>query len=80
MKDVKYCIINGYLFWKNTDGILLNYVDENETYRIITKFHGGFCGEQHYWRDSTDKVLRDGYYWSTLLIDVYKKVRAFIQH
>jgi len=35
LKYVKYCLLDGYLFWKDLQGILLNYPLEYETKEII---------------------------------------------
>jgi hypothetical protein len=40
-------------------------------YRYLT-----VCGGHHAWRETTFKILRDGYYWPKLFTDVNAKVRA----
>ena len=41
--------------------------------------HKGACGGHLYWKSTTNKILRVGYYWPTLFSDVYKKVRACLE-
>ena len=72
---MKHCIINQCLFWKDLVGIILNCVDEDEAQRSMTKMHKGACGGHNYWRDTTYKILRDGYYWPILFLDAFSKVR-----
>ena len=79
LKVVKYCISNGCLYWKDLGGILLNCLLEDEAKKISKEFYEGDCGGHHYWKTTINKILRVGYYWPTLFIDVYKKVRACIQ-
>eukprot|EP00253_Pinus_taeda_P004841 PITA_04841 len=39
---------------------------------IMKEFHAGDCGGHLYWKSTTDKVLRAGYYWPSLFADVKK--------
>ena len=41
--------------------------------------HKGACGGHLYWKSTSNKILRAGYYWPTLFIDVYHKVRACLE-
>ena len=79
LKVVTYCIINKNLFWKDSGGILLNYIDEDEAQRIMVEFHRGACKGNHCWKDATYKILRFGYYWPTLFSDVNAKVRVCME-
>jgi hypothetical protein len=42
-------------------------------------FHKGLCGGNHFWKTTTHKILKVGYYWPTLFVDVYREVRAYIK-
>ena len=72
MKALKFCVMDGYLLWKNHEGILLNCLIENEANKIMQEFHAGDCGEHLYWKSTVDKILRVGYYWPTVFPDVKK--------
>eukprot|EP00253_Pinus_taeda_P010173 PITA_10173 len=37
--------------------------------------HQGDCGGHLFWKSTTNKILRAGYYWPTLFADVYKMVK-----
>jgi hypothetical protein len=37
-------------------------------------FHNGDCGGHLYWKTTTNKILRAGFYWPTLSVDTYKQV------
>ena len=41
LKSTKLCIINGFLYWKDAGGILLNCLLENEAHEKIKEFHQG---------------------------------------
>ena len=74
MKASKFCVIDSALFWKNHEGILLNCLTLNETNNVMKEFHAGDCGGHLYWKSTADKILRAGYYWSSLFADVKKFV------
>ena len=46
---------------------------------IVAEFHNSLCGGHHFWRAIAHKILRDGYYWPTMFVDLCKKVRACIK-
>ena len=39
LKSTKYCTINGFLYWKDPGGILLNFLLEKEAQENIREFH-----------------------------------------
>jgi hypothetical protein len=73
---VKYCIIEGQMYWKDPLGFLLFCITEPEIENVINEFHEGVCGGYHIWRATTYNILRAGYYWPKLFTDVNAKVRA----
>jgi hypothetical protein len=70
LQAVKYCIIEGKLYWKDPLGFLLRCITKPETKHVIKEFHKGMCGGHHAWGAITCKILRAGYYWTKLFIDV----------
>jgi hypothetical protein len=76
LKVFKYCVNNQTLFWRDPFGVLLRCLDEEEAHRVVIEFHEGVCGEHHFWKSTTYKILRAGYYWPSLFYDVCAKVRA----
>ena len=74
MKASKFCIIDNVLFWKNHEGILLNFLTLDETGKVLKEFHAGDCGGHLYWKSIADKILRAGFYWPSLFTDVKKFV------
>ena len=62
LKASKYYILNASLYWKDTGGILLNCLLEDESKKISKEFHEGYCGGHHYWKAMVNKILRDGFY------------------
>jgi hypothetical protein len=78
LKAVKFFILDNALYWKYPGGILLSCLLEDDTKWAIQEFHRGDCGGHHYWKTTTHKVLRVGYYWPTIFVDVYKEVSSVI--
>ena len=57
LKDVKYCIFNGCLYWKYPGGIFLNCLLEEEEKQIVKDIHECDCGGHHYWKATVNKIL-----------------------
>jgi hypothetical protein len=79
LKAVKYCLIDQTLYWKDPLGLLLRCLDPQEAQKVMFDFHSGLCGGHHFWKTTTHKVLRAGYYWPTLFPDVCREIRACIK-
>jgi hypothetical protein len=79
LKAIRYCLIDQVLYWKYPLGVLLRCLDPQEAQKIIFDFHDSLCGGHHFWRTTTYKILRAGYFWPTLFADVCEKIRACIK-
>ena len=73
LKAAKFYIMNQYLYWKDLGGVLLNCLLGNDAQRKMKEFHKGYCGGDHSWKVTTNKILRAGFYWPSLFSDVYKE-------
>eukprot|EP00253_Pinus_taeda_P006548 PITA_06548 len=76
LKAAKFCILNSALYWKDPGGILLNFLVEKEAKQVMEDCHQGYCGGHLFWKLIANKILRAGYYWPTLFVDVYKMVKC----
>ena len=45
--------------------------------KAIKEFHKGDCGGHHYWNTTAHKILRTGFYWWSIFVDVYKEVFSY---
>jgi len=79
LRAIKFCILEGALFWKNLGGLLLNCVIEDEAKRLTDKFQSGSCGGNLYWKSTMNKILRASFYWPTVFTDVFKVVSTCYQ-
>ena len=62
LKAIKYCIIEQQLYWKDSSGLFLRCLDEDESQRVMIEMHKGACGGHLYWKSTMNKILRGGYY------------------
>ena len=76
MKASKFCIIDSVLFWRNHEGILLNFLTLDETDNVLKEFHAGDYRGHLYWKSTANKILRAGFYWPSLFTDVRKFVMS----
>eukprot|EP00253_Pinus_taeda_P001881 PITA_01881 len=58
MKASKFYILDHALFWKNHEGVLLNFLIKEETDKVLKEFHAGDCGGHLYWKSTANKILR----------------------
>jgi hypothetical protein len=79
LKAIRYFLIDQVLYWKDPLGVLLRCLDPQEAQKIMFDFHDSLCGGHHFWRTTAYKILRVGYFWPTLFIDVCAKIRACIK-
>ena len=71
LKYSQYQMIDGVLFRQIYDKILLTCLEKDDAKYILTKLHDGLTGGHFSGETTTHKVLREGYYWSTLFRDVH---------
>lgn len=62
LQESKYVFIEGDLFWKNGDGMLLLFLDESHAKHFLREMHEGVCGGHYSAKKTTHKILRVGYY------------------
>jgi hypothetical protein len=79
LNSVKYCLIDQVLYWKDPLGMLLRCINPQEAQNIMYDFHDSLCGGCHFWRTTAYKILRVGYFWPSLFIDVCSKIRACVK-
>lgn len=63
------------LYKRNYDPVLLRCVDKHKAYMIIKAIHEGCEGVHANGHVMAKKILKAGYYWTTMEIDYYNYVR-----
>jgi hypothetical protein len=76
LKEIKYYIVDHVLYWKDPVGVLLRCLYPNEAKKIMSNFHDIMYGGHRFWRTTTYKILKAGYFWPSLFTDVYVKIKA----
>ena len=76
LKELKFCILEANLYWKDPGGIFLNFLLKDEANKVLQEFHVGDCGGHLSWKTTANKILRAGFYWPTLFVDVHQKVTS----
>ena len=73
---VKFFVSNSILYKRNHDCVLLRCVDKVEVELIMTEIHSGTFGTHLSGHTMAKKILRAGYYWSTMEADCHQHSRT----
>ena len=76
LKAARYCLTQEGLGRRNPNGIILRCINEQDSKKILTEFHSGFCGGHFAANTTTHKILRAGYYWPTIFAYVHRHVKC----
>jgi hypothetical protein len=76
LKAIKYFLIDHILYWKDPIGVILRCLDPEEAQKTMTNFYDNLCGGHHFWRTTTCKILRAGYFKHSLFTDVCANTKA----
>ena len=68
-KAFKFTIVSGKLYKMGRTTPMLRCLGEDETNMVLLEVHKGVCGSHIGGRALAAKLLRSGYYWSTMLQD-----------
>ena len=71
IKSAAYHIIDGILFRKNYDGVLLKCLEKEDSQKVIIELHDGPAGGHFSGDTIANKILRTRYYWPTLFKDAH---------
>ncbi|XP_058722923.1 uncharacterized protein LOC131594738 [Vicia villosa] len=71
----KFYLNGGVLYKRHHDGVLLRCVVKEEASKIIEEMHEGEFGTHSSGHTMAKKILRAGYYWSTMETDCHNHVR-----
>jgi len=75
-KSVRFCSLDGHIYWKYSRGILFNCLAEYEDKKVMKVFNNGDCVGRHYWKTTVNKILRASFYWPAMFFDVHKEVAS----
>ena len=75
LKSASYQIIEGILFRKNYDGVLLRCLEKEDANKVMIDLHDGPAGGHFSGDTIAHKILRAGYYCPTLFKYAHAHVR-----
>jgi ribonuclease HI len=58
----RYAVVEGDLYRRGTNGILMQYITQEEGHELLTKIHGGECGSHSSSRTLVGKAFRHDFY------------------
>lgn len=58
------------------EGILLKYVNEAESEKILREIHEGVCGGHYMAKTTAHKILKADFWWPTLFKDAQELVKT----
>jgi hypothetical protein len=76
LKASKYCIVQGDLGWRNSEGLVLRCVEDMGAHRLMKELHVGLCGGHYAAKTTTHKIVRVDCYCPTIFAEVRRFVRA----
>ena len=62
LHSVRYIIVNGILWWRNFEGILLKCIDQQNSEKILREMHSGVSGGHYMAKTIAHKVMRVGFF------------------
>ena len=76
---MKYVLIDQILYWRDPSGMFLRCLDRFESSLFNIQLQEDACGGHKYWKATSFKILRAGYYQTTLFTYVYTSVKSCMQ-
>jgi hypothetical protein len=62
----RYTLVEGDLYWRGANGILMQCITREEGCELLTEVHGGECGNHASSRTLVGKAFWHGFYWQAL--------------
>ena len=75
--SAKFFLSNVILYKCNHDFVFLRCIDKFEAEKIMVDLHEGTFGTHSSGHTIAKKILRAGYYWSTMEADCYQHSRTY---
>ncbi|XP_020553064.1 uncharacterized protein LOC110012711 [Sesamum indicum] len=74
-RATQFTLLAGQLYKRTADGPLLKCLDEERGLYVMREIHEGSCGNHSGVRSLAQKIMRQGYFWPTLVEDSKNFVR-----
>jgi ribonuclease HI len=71
-KAIKFVFLDGRLFYKSLDGVLLQWLGQEEATKMMSEVHDGHCGAHQSAYRMKWVIRHTGCYWPTMLEDCFE--------
>jgi hypothetical protein len=71
-KAIKFVLLDGSLFYKSLDGVLLRCLGPEEAKKMMSEVHDGLCGAHQSAYHMKWVIRQAGCFWPTMLEDCFK--------
>jgi len=68
---IKYVLLEGELYYRTIDGLVLRCIDKEEAKVLMGEIHEGVCGSHQSAYKMKWVIRRNGYFWPTMLEDCF---------
>lgn len=75
LQIIPYHFVDGALFKRDINGILLRCVDYDKIQKILSEFHEGPIRGHFSACNTTLKIMKVGYYWPSIFKDYFEWIR-----
>ncbi|KAH9296662.1 hypothetical protein KI387_044242 [Taxus chinensis] len=75
LQVIPYVLVDGVLFKKDINGVLLRCIGTGQIERVLRDFHDGDSGGHFSPRVTALKIMKAGYYWPTVFSDCYTWIK-----
>jgi len=73
---MKCCLMQDGIGWRNRDGVIHICVNKEEAVKLISELHLGYCEGHFATHTTTNKIMREGYYRSSIFSHTHQYVRS----
>ncbi|XP_071713010.1 uncharacterized protein [Rutidosis leptorrhynchoides] len=71
-----YEVINGVLYRKSYNGLLLRCLTNDEALKVVKEMHEGVCSQHSGFHTVASWIMRQGYFWPSLYREVAEIIKA----
>ncbi|KAH9312111.1 hypothetical protein KI387_027146, partial [Taxus chinensis] len=75
LQAIPYALVDGVLFKKDINGVLLRCIGTNQIEKILEEFRNGSTGGHFSPRVTALKIMKAGYYYPKVFSDCYAWIK-----
>ena len=79
VRSARYVLLNDILYKRGFSQLYLRCLSPDKANYVLREVHSGACGNHSGARSLIHKVVRVGYYWSTIQADAKAYVKVYDQ-